>query len=76
MSPRLGPLVVGTGSNASGGGAAAASHFFTSTERATLTALVDRILPADHDHRRGAQGGIRDRPGRRAQDRLTSRRGL
>lgn len=50
----LAPLVAG----GCGGGTASGRRFFTSTERATLTALVDRILPADHDPGAVALGAV------------------
>lgn len=54
----LAPLVVGTGGCASNGAGAATPRFFTVTERATLTALVDRIFPADHDPGAVALGAV------------------
>ncbi len=49
------PLV---GSGCSSHGAAATARFFSDSERATLTALVDRILPADHDPGAVALGAV------------------
>lgn len=53
----LAPLVAG-GCGGAGGASSAVPRFFDVTERATLTALVDRILPADHDPGAAALGAV------------------